>query len=99
MTKNIEEDNGVEGAKELVEMWTSTPTSVGVTVPIKGKIPTGKKIAFMNCGVEICIALGNAVKEAAAILGWTVEDVNVGATPDEINAVVEPGRGAATTTA
>lgn len=86
MTKNIEEAEGVEGAKKLVEMWTSPPTSVGVTEPIKGKIPTGKKIAFMNCGVEICIANGNAVKEAAEILGWSVELINVGATPDDINA-------------
>jgi ribose transport system substrate-binding protein len=86
MLKNIEENTGVEGAKKLVQMWTSAPTSVGVTEPIKGEIPTGKKIAFMNCGVEICIANGNAVKEAAGLLGWTVELINVGATPDDINA-------------
>jgi len=86
MNKNIEEAEGVEGAKQLVEMWTSPPTSVGITEPVKGDIPTGKKIAFMNCGVEVCIGLGKAVEEASKILGWTVENVNVGATPDEINA-------------
>lgn len=83
--KAIENNTGVEGAKKLLAMWTSPPTSIGITEPIKGEIPTGKKIAFMNCGVEVCIALGKAVEEAAGILGWTVEDVNVGATPDEIS--------------
>ncbi len=83
--KAIEDNTGVEGAKKLLAMWTSPPTSIGITEPVKGKIPTGKKIAFMNCGVEVCIALGKAVEEAAGILGWTVEDVNVGATPDEIS--------------
>lgn len=81
----IEANTGVDGAKKLLAMWTSTPTEIGISEPIKGKVPTGKKIAFMNCGVEVCIALGKAVKEAATILGWTVEDVNVGASPDEIS--------------
>ena len=81
----IEENTGVEGAKKLLAMWTSPPTSIGITEPIKGEIPTGKKIAFMNCGVEVCIALGQAVEEAAGILGWEVTDVNVGASPDEIS--------------
>lgn len=81
----IAENTGIEGAKKLLAMWTSPPTSIGITKPIKGEIPTGKKIAFMNCGVEVCIGLGKAVEEAAEILGWTVEDVNVGATPDEIS--------------
>ena len=83
--KAIEENTGVEGAKKLLAMWTSPPTSIGITEPIKGEIPTGKKIAFMNCGVEVCIALGQAVEEAAGILGWEVTDVNVGASPDEIS--------------
>lgn len=83
--KAISDNTGVEGAKKLLAMWTSPSTSIGITEPIKGDIPTGKKIAFMNCGVEVCIALGKAVEEAAGILGWTVEEVNVGATPDEIS--------------
>jgi ribose transport system substrate-binding protein len=81
----IEANTGVDGAKKLLAMWTATPTTIGITEPIKGEIPTGKKIAFMNCGVEVCIALSKAVQEAAGILGWTVEDVNVGASPDEIS--------------
>ena len=81
----IADNTGVEGAKVLLDMWTSLPTSIGITEPIKGDIPADKKIAFMNCGVEICIALSKAVEEAAGILGWTVEDVNVGASPDEIS--------------
>lgn len=81
----IEENTGVEGAKKLVEMWTSPPTSIGITEPIIGDIPTGKKIAYMNCGVEICIANFEATKEAAGLLGWTVENISVGGTPDEIS--------------
>lgn len=81
----IEQNTGVEGAKKLVEMWTSPPTSIGITEPIKGDIPRDKKIAFMNCGVEVCIGLGEAVEEASGLLGWTVENINVGATPDQIS--------------
>ncbi len=81
----IEENTGVEGAKALLAMWTSPPTSIGITEPVDGEIPSGKKIAFMNCGVEVCNANFEAVKEAAGILGWSVENVNVGGTPDEIS--------------
>lgn len=83
--KAMEENTGVEGAKALLAMWTSPPTSIGITEPVEGDIPTGKKIAFMNCGVEVCNANYEAAKEAAEILGWTMENVNVGGTPDEIS--------------
>ncbi|PWD41490.1 hypothetical protein ACN93_19410 [Gordonia paraffinivorans] len=79
-------EQGLATATANVEKFTQPPTSIGNTTPVGKPIPAGKKIVFMNCGVEICTANGKAAAEAAAELGWTMEQVNVGVTPQEVNA-------------
>ena len=77
---------GLAEATRLVAEWTKFPTSVGYNKPVGKVIPTGKKLAFMNCGLPACIALGKAADDAAKVLGWTVQQVNFQPTPEAVSA-------------
>jgi ribose transport system substrate-binding protein len=77
---------GLAQATQLVAKWTKFPTSVGYDKPIGKPIPTGKRLAFMNCGLPACVSLGKAADAAAKELGWTVEQVNFQPTPEAVAA-------------
>jgi ribose transport system substrate-binding protein len=97
-----EEANGSEGsgssegsssqealAAEVTEL-EKRPTSIGITEPIKGEIPSGKTIAFLECFSPDCTLIGESVKTAAEKVGWKTEVINSGSTPEEVkNAWIE----------
>jgi len=58
-----------------VNAHTKAPTSIGPTQPVGKPIPTGKKIAIVNCGPEGCTRAVNAFKAAAQVLGWSVTEL------------------------
>jgi ABC-type sugar transport system substrate-binding protein len=60
------------------------PTTIPVTTPIKKHIPAGKTIDFVVCGVPQCAILTGPLEAAAAYLGWTVNTVPGGLTPETI---------------
>lgn len=77
---------GVAEAKQLVAQLTKAPTSIGVTQPVGKPIPKGKTIAFMACGVPTCTTFANITKQAAQSLGWTLNIINAGTTPQQVQA-------------
>lgn len=62
------------------------PTSIGIMDAIKGKIPAGKKVAFIQCGAPICATMGNDLDAAGAILHWSIDKINAGLTAETIKA-------------
>ena len=58
---------GVALAESIVKTATTRPTSVGVTQPIGKEVPTGKKVAFISCGVEACTVQGKILAQGARI--------------------------------
>ena len=62
------------------------PTSIGLTEPIEGDIPTGLRIVVIPINVPSAIELITFLQEAAAVLGWTAESVSGGTTPEEFKA-------------
>ncbi len=46
--------------------------------------PKGKKIAYVDCGVQACTEISEGVEAAANALGWTYKRIQGGATPAEI---------------
>ena len=48
------------------------------------EIPTGKKIAFISCGVEACEIQGDIIKEGAELLGWTAETIGTDGSPEQL---------------
>lgn len=79
----------VDEATSIVEKALKHPTSVGITKPVGAEIPTGKRIAFMSCGIAVCESNAKAFTEAADVLGWTVDVINAGLTPQSVNSAWE----------
>jgi ABC-type sugar transport system substrate-binding protein len=69
-------------AQQTVSAFTTRPTSVGVTTPIKGTVPKGKVIDLIQCGVPACQAAGNYLVSAADAVGWKVDRINAGLTAE-----------------
>jgi ABC-type sugar transport system substrate-binding protein len=64
--------------------------------PLKSKPPTGKSVDFISCPLPTCQEYVEAMKSAAASIGWTVKSFNGGLTPATVtsawNSVVQsPG--------
>lgn len=75
---------GVTAAKAEVSSHLATPTSIGITTKVPGKIPAGKVIAFLDCGTPACHQLYEDFAVAANYLHWTAKDVNSGDTPESV---------------
>lgn len=54
------------------------PTSIGITTPVGAKIPKGKTIDFIQCGVPACAVEGNILKSATSLLHWKLVRINAG---------------------
>ena len=76
--------DAVAAAKAAVVEYETRPTSIDFDVPIDAPIPTGKTLAFINCGSSACNLEGDIIKEAADLLGWTVNVMNTDGTPAQI---------------
>jgi ABC-type sugar transport system substrate-binding protein len=77
---------GVQQAISLTKTLEQPFTSVGITTPVKGAIPTGKNIAIMVCGQPSCDVNYAYMSAAAKALGWTTTEYVAGPTPDKNSA-------------
>ena len=68
----------------LAQKATARPTSIGLTTPIGKPVPTGKKVAFISCGVEACEIQGDIIKQGAADLGWTATTIGTDGSPEQL---------------
>ena len=80
---------GLEAAEATVAKAAVRPTEITVTTPIDKPIPTGKKITFVSCGVEACAIQGPILAEAAATLGWTVDQVATDGSPEKVQGAID----------
>jgi ribose transport system substrate-binding protein len=74
----------VAEAQKTTEELLERPTQIPVTQPVGKPIPKGKTIAVMRCGFPGCIPLVETIEKASQSLGWNVETVNTGLTPEEV---------------
>jgi len=74
---------------EEVEALKERPTELPDMTPIEGEVPEGKVIDYMQCGVPSCAKLGEYLEEAAEVVGWKVNIVNLGLTPEEVKAAFD----------
>jgi ribose transport system substrate-binding protein len=74
---------GLAEAEELAAKYEAQPKSIGITEPVGKPIPEGKEIMFMMCGIPSCQAFVEPVEKAASVLGWKVNVVVAGPTPDK----------------
>ncbi|MCU1461710.1 MAG: hypothetical protein JWO37_1785 [Acidimicrobiales bacterium] len=78
-------NDGVAKARAFVAAHSDNPTSIAVTDPVPAKPPTGKKIVYIQLPQTGSLDFGAGIKDAAAILGWTVEVVETQPTPEAVS--------------
>src|SRR5438105_1367527 len=47
-------DYDVAAARAAVQKLETRPTTIGITAPIKGTVPSGKHIDYLQCPVPAC---------------------------------------------
>ena len=72
------------GIKAAVEKDLQRPTSINITAKLKGKPVTGKTVDWLQCSVPACVALTQPLKEAISTVGWKLNVVDAGVTPETI---------------
>ena len=74
----------LDEAQQLVDKAYKRPTQITQTKPIDKPIPTGKKVSWISCGIEVCVFQGKLVQEGAGILGWDAKVVATDGSPEKI---------------
>jgi ribose transport system substrate-binding protein len=80
---------GVAAAEQVANQAMTRPTSITVKQPIGKPVPTGKKIVFISCGVQVCALQGNIVAQAASQLGWTSSTIATDGSPAQVQNAYE----------
>ncbi|MFK8022963.1 MAG: sugar ABC transporter substrate-binding protein [Ilumatobacter sp.] len=74
------EDEGAGGeglarAEEIVAANLEIPTAIGPTIPLDGT-PDTKTVAWLECSLPSCIAIGVGFQEAMETIGWNLEVIS-----------------------
>jgi ABC-type sugar transport system substrate-binding protein len=80
---------GVARAQILARQATARPTTIGLATAIGKPVPTGKKVAFISCGVQACEIQGNIIKQGAADLGWRASTISTDGSPEQLQNAFE----------
>jgi ribose transport system substrate-binding protein len=70
-------------AQALIDPITGHPSAFPITQPLATK-PTGKRIAFLDCGTPICGLFFTLAQPAAAQLGMKITSIKSGFAPDTV---------------
>ncbi|BBC30385.1 uncharacterized protein SGFS_016790 [Streptomyces graminofaciens] len=80
---------GLTAARAALQKYSERPASISVTQPVGKKIPKGKEIDFILCGVQSCKDLADFFTEGAEELGWKVKQIATQGTPESVQAAYE----------
>jgi ribose transport system substrate-binding protein len=72
--------------KAQVAKLMERPTDIGITEPIKGGMPKGLKIAYLQCALPDCIQIGDTLDAATKKIGWSLQRINTEGTPEGVKA-------------
>jgi ABC-type sugar transport system substrate-binding protein len=72
---------GTSAATAYEQQWLSTPTSIGITTPLKTKPAAGKLLVGLDSGLGSAKVLAQYWAQAAADIGWKYKDLISGSTP------------------
>ena len=79
----------IAAAKAYEAQFLNSPTSIGISTPLKSKPATGKLIVGLDSGLGSAVVLAKYWAQAAAALGWKYKDLNSGGTPASQQAAME----------
>ncbi|WP_406223565.1 substrate-binding domain-containing protein [Streptomyces canus] len=80
---------GLSAARAAMTKYSARPDRIPVTEAVGKKIPTGKKIDFILCGVQSCKDLADFFTAGAKELGWDVKQIATQGTPESVQAAYE----------
>ena len=63
---------GIARAQIVVDANTTAPEKIGPTIPLKS-VPEAKTVAWLECSLPSCAAIGVGFKDATDALGWKLE--------------------------
>jgi ABC-type sugar transport system substrate-binding protein len=72
---------GMAAATAYEQQWLSTPTSIGISTPLKSKPTPGKLLVGLDSGLGSAKVLAQYWAQAAADIGWKYKDLISGSTP------------------
>jgi ABC-type sugar transport system substrate-binding protein len=72
---------GMAAATAYEQQWLSTPTSIGISTPLKTKPTPGKLLVGLDSGLGSAKVLAQYWAQAAADIGWKYKDLISGSTP------------------
>ena len=72
---------GLTAATSYEQQWLSTPSSIGITTPLKTKPAAGKLLVGLDSGLGSAKVLAQYWAQAAADIGWKYKDLISGSTP------------------
>lgn len=75
--------SGVDAAKAYQQQFLNTPTSIGITTPLKSKPAAGKLLIGLDSGLGSAKVLAQYWAQAAKDAGWTYKDLISGTTPSD----------------
>ena len=79
----------VAAAQARLQTEETRPTTIGLTTPINGTVPAGKKVAFISCGAAGCDAQAPVIQQAAGDLGWTATTISTNGSPAQVQNAIE----------
>src|SRR2546421_371942 len=82
-------NSNVGAAQQVVSQAMQRPGAITVSKPVGKTVPSGKKVAFISCGVSVCQIQGQIVAQAAKALGWTTTTVTTDGTPTSVQAAYD----------
>jgi ribose transport system substrate-binding protein len=59
-------------AKTRIQPYLKPATSIGITTPLTGKPPAGKKVYWLEGNIQSILPITGGFKEAASALGWNL---------------------------
>lgn len=70
---------------ERVAKYTAVPSHLLQATPIAKKATSGKTLDLLVCGVPVCAEFNNAASQAASLLGWKIQKISLGVSPQEFS--------------
>jgi ribose transport system substrate-binding protein len=74
-------DAGMAAAQAYQAQFLNTPTSIGISTPLKAKPTPGKLLVGLDSGLGSAKVLAQYWAQAAADIGWKYKDLISGSTP------------------
>jgi ribose transport system substrate-binding protein len=81
-TSSATSSAGVTEATQSLKPYLATPTTIGVTTPLKAAPAKGKTFIYIQCAFAQCKSVATGVTAAASALGWNTKILDF----DETNA-------------